>query len=213
MGRAKPVQLGDTTFESKKVAREHFQQMLARYTDGDKISNDDSITLYDLLLRHPNAESKMSGGILHFVKESAEPTGSCFHLVDEEGHLIDFSIKHCINGNTPSVRARFSAACRAAVFDDLATAKSKMLAQQAAATATGDGTRRDWKLVHKPPAFKEIVDSFIASNNIQPDESLLLNNSLQYGAHLLPPDLAEAFRAHHEAECNLELERRPESVE
>jgi hypothetical protein len=87
-------------WKSRKAAIDHFKEMLARYKDGDRISNstdhDDLsalLALYDSVVPL-GAEKKSGTGIAHFSRQrniGDNWASSGFHVHRTDGTSIDFS--------------------------------------------------------------------------------------------------------------------------
>lgn len=97
----KPVKLSNgRQWRTQKEALEHFKQMLARYANGDKITDsadhDDLSALlarYDAVLA-PGEEKKAGTGIAYFSRERNVGEGwstDGFHVHRADGTSIDFS--------------------------------------------------------------------------------------------------------------------------
>lgn len=109
---AKAVQLANgREWRSRKDAINHFRRMLARYTDGETISDpsDDSdlhalLILYDSALP-PNSPTKSGSGISHFTRQRNSGDGwvtSGFHVQRTDGTSIDFSFYRAIQTDVQS---------------------------------------------------------------------------------------------------------------
>jgi Protein of unknown function (DUF3223) len=103
---AKPVRLNNgREWKTRKLAIEHFRMMLARYKDGDRITDlgDDGdlralIALYDSVLQ-PGEPTKAGSGIAFFSRELNTGDGwatSGFHVHRTDGSTIDFSFHSAV---------------------------------------------------------------------------------------------------------------------
>ncbi len=108
---AKPVQLSNgRLWPSRKDAHAHFKEMLARYEDGDEVtdSSDESdlralIELYDSVLP-PGSVTKTGVGIRGFSRELNKGEGyssSGFHVHRLDGSSIDFGLKYAVYTDAP----------------------------------------------------------------------------------------------------------------
>lgn len=97
----KPVQLSNgRQWRTQKDALQHFKLMLARYTNGDRISESADhedlgalIARYDSVLA-PGEETKAGTGIEYFTRERNVGDGwstDCFHVHRTDGTSVDFS--------------------------------------------------------------------------------------------------------------------------
>lgn len=103
---AKPVNLSNgRSWKTRKDAIEHFKNMLARYSDGDRIDgpsdHDDLralLELYDSDVA-PGGETKAGGGVDHFTRQRNADEGwstSGFHVHRTDGTSIDFSFYRAV---------------------------------------------------------------------------------------------------------------------
>lgn len=100
MGKPQKVIIGGTVFPSKKEASAYCTKLLARYNNGQTVSEQDSEFLTGLLKRHPEAIQKIGVGVKRFFKDRApEPDqyrSDCFWLEQQDGTIVDFSFKTCV---------------------------------------------------------------------------------------------------------------------
>lgn len=204
--------LDSRTFSTRQEAKAFFGSMLNRYEDGETISAEDAILLYELLLQHPNADRKLSGGIRRFLKAPAEPKGSSFHIERIDGSIVDFSYHTCITGTPPTIATRFLVACRFAVYDDLLAEKDRLFAEESdswgslSCPLTGEAlTKGNSELRHQAPSFAVIVSEFIRKEKLELTEELLDHGDPQYGSRLRSADLAGKFRMFHAAHRKLRI--------
>lgn len=92
---AKPVQVGSLHFPRKGDATKFFQEMLYRYDLGDKVSDEDTAILADLLLGHPEALQKIGTGIQSFSMRSGDYGTQCFWVNRLDGTTEKFSFRAC----------------------------------------------------------------------------------------------------------------------
>lgn len=97
MPRRIKIELPSRSFASKTEAREFFQRMLHSYAPGETVSDADAVDLEGLLLRHPDADSKIGEGIDHFEVMEAEFRSQCFMIVRTDGSFDDFSLHTCLD--------------------------------------------------------------------------------------------------------------------
>lgn len=103
MVRSIPILLLNGRSWSKKGdARDHFKAMLARYRDGDRVSDatdhadlDALLAVYDSVVP-PGQPTKTGSGVAHFERRmdkdpSHQVQTSCFFVVRTDGSSIDFS--------------------------------------------------------------------------------------------------------------------------
>lgn len=131
---AKPVELSNgQMFKTKKAAEQHFRDMLARYRDGEHISDyqdhsDLSALLerFDLLVS--NGPSKIGAGIKRFERRLNKGDGWSspgFWVVRVDNTPTDFSYPQAVVGRPKSDAEEFSVACHNAVSRDLLGMKQR----------------------------------------------------------------------------------------
>lgn len=201
---AKPIQIGDELFPRRLDAENFFREMLAQYEDDEKISEADSRLLYELLLRHPQAEAKMGAGIAHFFRAPGEYRKSCFHIERIDGSIVDFSFYVCVKGTATPLNSKFASACRAAVGRDMAAEKDRLLAKgpdEPLCPVTGRVLTSGTSLLrHASPPFEAIVSAFIKDRQLTLDEAMVVpSTELRYGDALASPRLAAQFLSYHRA--------------
>lgn len=107
MGKAKIISLPNgRTWAKKGDAVNHYKAMLARYTDGSRISdlsdhNDlaSLLAVYDSVL-DAGEPTKTGAGVSHFErrKDQDHPGHtSCFFVVRTDGSSIDFSTRRALD--------------------------------------------------------------------------------------------------------------------
>lgn len=97
MARGIPVDIGTQTFSKKGDTTEFFKTMLAKYSPGDRVSDEDTAHLRGLLAHHKEAQRKIGIGIDHFEVMAAEFSTQCFCVVRTDGSRDDFSYHGCIS--------------------------------------------------------------------------------------------------------------------
>jgi hypothetical protein len=109
MVKSIPILLPNGRSWSKKGdARDHFKAMLARYRDGDRVSDATDhadlnalLAVYDSVV--PQGQpTKTGSGVAHFERRMDEDPGhqvqtSCFFIVRTDGSSIDFSTRRALD--------------------------------------------------------------------------------------------------------------------
>jgi hypothetical protein len=93
---AKPVTIGEHHFAKKGDAVAFFQEILYRYDLGDKVSTDDEAILKLLIVRHPDAASKIDVGIASFSVRSGDFRTRCFWINRINNTTEKFSFRACL---------------------------------------------------------------------------------------------------------------------
>jgi Protein of unknown function (DUF3223) len=107
MGKAKTIRLSNgRTWMKKGDALDHFRAMLARYRDGERVSdaNDHNdlaalLEVYDAILATGHA-TKAGVGVSHFERRRDQDHlghTSCFFVVRKDGTSIDFSTRRALD--------------------------------------------------------------------------------------------------------------------
>ena len=103
MGVAKPITLDTRAFLKKGDAKAFFSAMLARYANGSRLNDEDTLDLSALLKLHPDHAEKVGPGVDHFLvninNEHAQTTRS-FWVVRVDGSIDDLSFHECITPRT-----------------------------------------------------------------------------------------------------------------
>lgn len=205
------VCLPSITFNSKTQAVEYFKKMLDRYRDGEELSQDDDVILFELLQRHPEAAEKIGEGVKCFYRSKSliHPT-SCFHIERIDGTATDFSYATCISGNASSLAQQFYEACRFAVSEKLIHEKGRLF-KEAGGTMrcakTGvEITIHEAEYRHTMPKFREIVMNFIKKHKININSELVTRGKdMQYIVKFADNNIENLFKTYHDSESKLAM--------
>ena len=210
MSKAKPVELPSMTFAKQGDATEFFKSMLNRYADRQRINQEDSSLLFELIQRHP--DEKIGIGIDYFYRDrNPEQPTSCFHIMRIDGQWTDFSYPRCINGTKPTVQGYFYRACRFAVSPYLTDAKNELFAKgDMVFTPAGEVvTKYTSEYRHTEPTFKALVEEFRCSRGLEVSMALfVMDRDMQYNVRFLDLSIAQDFIGFHKAHANLALFRK-----
>lgn len=209
MGTKQTVELPSKTFSSKAEARSFFSDMLNRYKDGDQISPDDGVLLFEFLQRHPEAEEKIGNGVdLFFRKRSPDHGTSGFHVLRQDGTATDFSLKQCLTGKKPTVDDYFYRACRTAVSPYLIGMKNDIFRGELV-TCKRSGVRlteANSNLRHTIPKFIKIVEDFKSKYNITANMNMMRESAdMQYSVCFSDLCIEKKFVEFHRSCANLEI--------
>lgn len=209
-----PISIGDRTFPSKKDAKQHFKEMLARYADSQTIGGEDSEDLYGLIERHPEAQEKIGCGIRHFFKAGTDRGTSCFWLRREDESITDFSYPTCVDAKAKSLYQEFAEACRGAVRDDLYQAKVAHFADHgdndSKVPCDISSERISWNESHldhkKPMTFQVIVRTFVSASKIKiAKEMLSMTKDAQFTTEFVDRDIKAKFKEYHHDVADLRI--------
>lgn len=97
---AKPMQVGNLAFPTKKAAKDFVREIISKHDAGNSLEGDDFSFISDLLAIHPESEQKIGCGISRiFVGLDAQyQKNKCFYLGRKDGSSTDFSWVACIDG-------------------------------------------------------------------------------------------------------------------
>ena len=213
---AKQVELTNgQVFKRKKAAEQHFPEMLARYNDGDQISNyqdhsDLSALLerFDLLVS--DGPSKIGAGIKRFERRLNKGDGWSspgFWVIRVDDTPTDFSYVQAVAGRPKSDGEEFSVACHNAVSRDLLAMKQRQFDHFAgpdgliACDITGNLVGYpEAQLSHAHPPFGVIVKEFRNMKGwgeIVPPGTLTASADAQISTHFADKATAQEFRDFH----------------
>jgi Protein of unknown function (DUF3223) len=93
---AKPVTIGNRTFDTKGAARKSILAVRDRHPLQAPIDGLDHEFLLDLLNKHPRAVEKIGVGVKHFTVEKNKGGTHGFYISRVDGTRDDFSIDNCL---------------------------------------------------------------------------------------------------------------------
>jgi hypothetical protein len=213
---AKPVELTNgQVFKSKKAAEQHFREMLARYNDGDHISDyQDHSDLSALLERFDllvfDGPSKIGAGIKRFERRLNKGDGWSspgFWVIRVDDTPTDFSYVQAVAGRPKSDAEEFSVACHNAVSRDLLAMKQRQFDHFAGPDGlipcdiTGNLVGYpEAQLSHAYPPFGMIVKEFRKLKGwveVLPPETLTASADAQISTHFADKAIAQEFLDFH----------------
>jgi hypothetical protein len=162
-----PIQIGGTTFRTKKEAKDFYISLRDRHIDGVQIAGEDDLRLRELLANHPEANDKIGVGIAFFCVATETRFGRTRHFVVHriDGSFTDFSFHSCIDGRNEK-RDRLEA-LRGAVEDQIVAFRNDCFAKHAVLICPLRGvsiTRDAYHVDHEPPEdFQTLVGRWLAS--------------------------------------------------
>ncbi|GAA5658213.1 hypothetical protein Brsp06_04597 [Brucella sp. NBRC 13694] len=213
---AKPVELANgQIFKTKKAAEQHFRDMLARYRDGEHISDyQDHSDLSSLLERFDllvsDGPSKIGAGIKQFERRLNKGDGWSspgFWVIRVDNTPTDFSYVQAVAGRPKSDAEEFSVACHNAVSRDLLGMKQRQFDRFAgpdgliACDITGKLVAySEAQLSHAHPPFGIIVKEFRELKGWQdsiPAGTLTASADAQISTHFADDAVAQEFLNFH----------------
>lgn len=169
---SKPVNIGSVVFPSKGKAKDFFRDMRDAYAAGDRISDEHSQYLHDLLSIHSEMDAKIGCGISHFTVATASRVGSTRHFVIHrfDDSKTDFSFINAIDGPNPrrdrieALRRAIEPQIRAFLKHCFATGHPHHICPLRNVPITKDSYHVD----HTPPnEFRKLVDTWLNELGIQ----------------------------------------------
>jgi hypothetical protein len=211
---AKSIKVGEKEFGTMKAAKDFFKEMLARYSDGDDVNEEDSANLDRLLERHPEASQKIGCGVRRYFRKRTDKGTSCFWLERTDGTETEFSYLTCVDAKGKSIYQEFAEACREAVQPDLIATKRTYFGDhgdeqgRVACDVTGEMIKYDEShLDHKKPmTFQVIVRTFVTANSITPSREMLSSpQDQQFATTFTDEEIANKFREYHHSLSQLRV--------
>src|SRR6056297_3379610 len=122
--------LGGLSFASKAQIKAHAQNILRTRPEGQPLGSEDFSFVYELLLMHPDAQSKIGVGVHYIKPEKHLPfSKNCgFTICRVNGTFEDFSYKACLQSKATSDRLAVTSAFRVAVVDQVQSVKMQLIA-------------------------------------------------------------------------------------
>ena len=221
---AKSVRLPNgKTWSTQTSALQHFKSMLARYGDGDVITDaEDHDDLLALLTRYDmlklTEQSKLGAGIGRFERRVNRGEGystSGFWAVRADGTETDFSYISAVKGVPKPVAQQYYDACRNAVSAALLARKQEQFdrfADENGCLPCDISDQRvsyeEARLRHAHPTFGVLVEGFRKMRGWKWDEIhrlLTVPKDAQISTTFVDKQDAQAFRAYHHERAILHI--------
>lgn len=175
-----PYIVNGKSFKTKTELRNYIRNIRDGYLDGQRLSQDDFVFMFDLLQRHEEPEIKIGCGVSYMYVKSNEvfKRNREFWLVREDGSETDFSFEICLKHETKL--QKFKNACRTSVADIVMEFKKDFfhcVGETSICPVTGEQMtlRSNSHVDHAPPnTFDKIVQDFISLNGIDVNDIELL---------------------------------------
>lgn len=207
MGRSIKVRIGDKVWPNKKSALEHYQAILASYSAGSTIEDEDYEDIAALLLNHPSAKLKIGSGIKSITVNSDQFGTKCFHANRTDGTSDNFSYKKCINGESSAI-TNFSQACRKAVEEDIIKLRDELFSSGKSVRCQESGQVLSLDQAHidhrQPHTFSMIVERFIEVNGFDVDDIEYVSQGV-YGRAFKDSKISKMFREYHKKKAKLRV--------
>ena len=220
-----PIVIGSRSFRTQKSALEHFNGLLHRYQDGQRITDQEDhadlaalIERYDGVLETVGEPTKGNGQIAHFERRLNTSIGwstSGFWVVRLDGTDTDFSYIDAVKGKPKGRSQDFYHACRQAVALDLIQAKKQAFSEYGDAQGRV-GCELSGKMItideahldHAWPYFSQLVSLFRTARGWSrdiPDGVVSAPTDRQTTATFIDGEVADAFRTFHHDQVILRI--------
>lgn len=191
-------------FTSKRAIIDTVHRIRDKYGNGELLSQNDSIFIYDLLTRHSENENKIGVGVKAFRAVISKYGDKAFNLIRIDDSETDFSYMKCINGKPYTGRQKFNMACRAAIYNDVIEYKNRYFGNknEAPCEITGKIITKDDAIVHHTDIdFNNIVDNYLSERHIDPEYveyKMGIDNHIgvEFSDELLKDDFLKYHRTH-----------------
>lgn len=202
--------IGNKEFKYKKDALNYYKEILNSYNFGEKLSENDTIKIIELLKNHPEFERKFSFGITEIIVEKVKYGSKAFHILNNNSELEAFSYIKCINGKKPPLTI-FSNTCRDVIQEDINLVKYQYFSDNSTkgeVKCQETGELCKWKELvvdhRQPNTFSIIVDRFIELNNI--DINLIEYIEIIDGVYeFKDTEISKKFKEYHKDKANLRI--------
>lgn len=171
-----------------------------------KVTPEDDAFLRDLIQGHPDAAEKVGIGIDHFeVRANAFYKTGCLWLVRVDGTETDFSYRKCVTGTHGTHRAQVLMAMRAAISDQVADFKRRMMTPGARCSLTGVTLDEETVHVDHDPPFVQLARDFFAEAGGADAIRITPSQDGSVGRTLLDPEMERRWGDFHRQRATLFL--------
>jgi len=147
MGKRRPVVVGQVTFLTQSDAERWIRSLVARYQDGETVSENDAAFLRDLLELHPRCDEKIGVGVSSFrIDSNPEYPNRTIFIIRADGSPTHFSWQKCIKGEAAENLKRH--AMRNAIMDQIIAFKKVKFSSGERITCPETGEELSWDNCH-----------------------------------------------------------------
>ena len=169
MNRPPKYIINGKAFSSQIALRRYFQEVLQSCDVGKELDGETLSDCIALFSRHPEFDQKQGSGI-ESVRVVLNPIfgDRCFWIYRTDGSHTDISYLSCVTAKKPTARKAFMAACRNAIYDQIAAFKRLRFSQNLVIKCEISGrlvSEQDAHVDHFIP-FVNLVERFISSRRI-----------------------------------------------
>jgi hypothetical protein len=210
----KPVNLPSKSFRTQSEAKDYFTKLLNSYELGSTLSTEDSVLIFELLQRHPEAEEKIGVGVRSFfINHAPDHPTRCFYIRRLDGSTTEFAIGSCITSNPPTQEQEFYKACRESVrpyLDEEKLARISEAGGRVTCCVTGEEVSSDQcEYRHTEPKFKNIVEEFVKLDKLDlKNVALSTGGDMQSTTGFVDETLRDRFIAFHAKRARLDFFRK-----
>ena len=212
------VTIGSKTFDSKKAAKQHYRDMLARYADGEKIKSKQDHKDLEALVRRLDVALAANGEpekrwqeIAWFERRINYPhKTSGFWFVRHDGSESDFSFIWGVDCKAQSIEQSLANACRAAIKPDIDKFRASKRDAFGLFVCELDQTLipgREAHVDHAKPFFSTIVAQFRLNKGWQtiPVDIFTAPSDNQTETHFKDKQLEDEFKQYHRSIARLRI--------
>lgn len=205
-----PLIIGNEVFTTKKAAIDRCRQILYGYEIDEPICGQDESFLLHLLLRHPDAPEKSSGGIDMLVVQENVHHGKRtrgFWILRGDGTRMDFSFYECLSP-TPHER-RVRSAMRFEVDPQIEELKHHVFDGRGKIHCPVTGSHFDvWRACvhHQPPeTFAVLCDGFRRCMRMRWDDIEIESGATKalFGDRIVDRHIANMWQSFHRTYATL----------
>lgn len=196
------------SFETKTALLDAIRTVFRRYLPGETLDQADTDFMFDVLMMHPDAETKAGCGIESFsVQFNPVYRNKEFHLHRKDGTSTDFSFKKCVS--PPTHRARFLMACRQSIAPGIIAYRKTYfkVTVNPVCILSGDSlTPSNCHVDHEPPhTFRLLAEKFTNKYRVNMDGVHLSSGGDNNYTVLMPPDLEQLWTDFHWRHAHLRV--------
>jgi len=213
IGKKKGYLVNDVLYRTKKDLVDAVRAILHAYDAGSKVSKNHYDFLFDLLSFHPEADEKISSGILSFEVRSVPSYEHVkgFWAIRKDGEEIPWSYTKVIY--PPKPFTLFRKVCRAVIADQMVDFKSNWFKNNAKqgcfiCSITGETFPAERAHVdHEPPhTLDALVRAFIKKKNIDVSKvSLPETKDTGIGYYFSDITLCKEWQLYHQKHAKLRV--------
>jgi len=203
----KPLQIGRFAFARKMDAEAHIKKIFKEAVWGEPLAGEEHEFVLSLLLRHPRAQEKLSGGLSHFTVNSNGYGYHCFYIHRPIGPAEHFSYIKSLRGED-DVRSLVLSALNRAIDDQIWTFRDTELAkgEQYCPYTKLLITKDHYHVDHPDPTFLELHTGWLQQTGLKFEQIKISDGSgNEIGRHMTDDDQRTSWQNYHRTYARLRL--------